>query len=118
MAQSNLQELLSVLEEIRAKEYPDIPAEVIEKIVIAQYLTLSKRLNHRFFDFIRTDIRCSHLTLENLGQKQDVRFTRAVVSMPAVEPKNRRIETRFIPESERCPVNWTAFLLHYKWNQG
>ena len=59
----------------------------------------------------------SHLTLENLGQKQDVRFTRAVVSMPAVEPENRRIETRFIPESEHCPVNWTAFLLHYKWNQ-
>lgn len=56
-------------------------------------------MNHRFFDFIRTDIRCSHLTLDNLGQKQDVRFTRAVVSMPAVEPENRRIETRFIPES-------------------
>lgn len=43
MAQSNLQELLSVLEGIRAKEYPDIPAEVIEKIVIAQYENQDQR---------------------------------------------------------------------------
>ena len=76
-----------------------------------------EKIDHRFFDFVRTDIRCSHLNLENLGHKQDVRFTRAVVSMPAVELEIRRIETRFIPESEHCPVNWTAFLLHYKWNQ-
>ena len=37
MARSNLDDLLSVLEEIRAKEYPDIPEEVIKKIVYAQY---------------------------------------------------------------------------------
>lgn len=37
MARSNLNELISVLESIRATEYPDIPPEVIEKIVQAQY---------------------------------------------------------------------------------
>ena len=47
MAQSNLQELLSVLEVIRAKEYPDIPAEVIEKIVIAQYENQDNRTKAR-----------------------------------------------------------------------
>lgn len=47
MAQSNLQELLSVLEEIRAKEYPDIPAKVIEKIVIAQYENQDNRTTAR-----------------------------------------------------------------------
>ena len=47
MAQSNLQELLSVLEEIRAKEYPDIPAEVIAKIVIAQYENQDNRTKAR-----------------------------------------------------------------------
>lgn len=37
MARSNLSELISVLESIRATEYPDIPPEIIEKIVHAQY---------------------------------------------------------------------------------
>lgn len=37
MTRSNLGDMLSVLEEIRAKEYPEIPPEVIEKIVYAQY---------------------------------------------------------------------------------
>lgn len=47
MAHSNLQELLSVLEEIRAKEYPDIPAKVIEKIIIAQYENQDNRARAR-----------------------------------------------------------------------
>ena len=37
MTRSNLNELLAVLEDIRARKYPEIPPEVIEKIVITQY---------------------------------------------------------------------------------
>lgn len=37
MARSNLQELLDVLEEIRQREHPEIPAEVIVAIAHAQY---------------------------------------------------------------------------------
>lgn len=37
MTRSNLSDMLSVLEEIRAKDFPEIPSEVIEKIVYAQY---------------------------------------------------------------------------------
>lgn len=33
----NLTELLSVLEEIRSKEYPDVPKEMIEKIALSQF---------------------------------------------------------------------------------
>lgn len=33
----NLTELLAVLEEIRAKEYPNVPKELIEKIALSQY---------------------------------------------------------------------------------
>ena len=33
----NLTELLSVLEEIRSKEFPDVPKEMIEKIALSQY---------------------------------------------------------------------------------
>lgn len=37
MARSNLQELLNVLEDIRQREHPEIPAEVIVAIANAQY---------------------------------------------------------------------------------
>ncbi len=33
----NLNELLAVLEEIRSKEFPDVPKEMIERIVLSQY---------------------------------------------------------------------------------
>ena len=33
----NLTELLSVLEEIRSKEFPDVPKEMIEQIALAQF---------------------------------------------------------------------------------
>ena len=33
----NLNELLAVLEEIRSKEIPDVPKEMIERIVLSQY---------------------------------------------------------------------------------
>lgn len=33
----NLNELMTVLEEIRSKEYPDVPKEIIERIALAQY---------------------------------------------------------------------------------
>lgn len=33
----NLTELLKVLEETRAKEFPDVPKEMIERIAIAQF---------------------------------------------------------------------------------
>ena len=41
---SNLDELLDVLEGIRREKYPHIPAEVIRKVVIAQYDNQDKRL--------------------------------------------------------------------------
>ena len=47
MTRSNLKELLKVLEEIREKEYPDIPAEVIEQIVIAQFDNQDNRVQAR-----------------------------------------------------------------------
>ena len=47
MMRSNLKELLSVLEEIRASEYPDIPSEVIEQIVIAQFDNQDNRVQAR-----------------------------------------------------------------------
>ena len=37
MERNNLQELLNVLESIRAEKYPEIPAEVIREIVQSQY---------------------------------------------------------------------------------
>lgn len=37
MARSNLQELLDVLEDIRQREHPEIPADVIVAIANAQY---------------------------------------------------------------------------------
>jgi uncharacterized protein YfeS len=33
----NLTELLEVLEEIRSKEYSDVPKEMIERIALSQY---------------------------------------------------------------------------------
>lgn len=33
----NLDELMATLENVRAKKYPDIPKELVEKIAIAQY---------------------------------------------------------------------------------
>lgn len=47
MMRSNLKELLSVLEEIRSTEHPDIPAEIIEQIVIAQYENQDNRVQAR-----------------------------------------------------------------------
>ena len=47
MMRSNLKELLSVLEENRAKEHPEIPAEVIEQIVLAQYDNQDNRVISR-----------------------------------------------------------------------
>ena len=44
---SNLDELLDVLEGIRKEKYSHIPAEVIRKIVIAQYDNQDKRLEAR-----------------------------------------------------------------------
>ena len=44
MMRSNLKELLAVLEEIRANEYPEIPAETIEQIVTAQYENQDNRV--------------------------------------------------------------------------
>lgn len=44
---SNLNELLDVLEGIRRENYPHIPADVIRKIVIAQYDNQDKRLEAR-----------------------------------------------------------------------
>lgn len=37
MMKNNLDELLQVLEKIRLKKYPEIPAEIIEKILKAQF---------------------------------------------------------------------------------
>ncbi len=36
-ARQNLNELLAVLEEIRSKEFPDVPKEMVEKIALSQY---------------------------------------------------------------------------------
>ena len=47
MTRSNLKELLKVLEEIRKKEYPEVPAEVIEQIVIAQFDNQDNRVQAR-----------------------------------------------------------------------
>lgn len=33
----SLNELLEVLEEIRSKEYPDVPKELIERIALSQF---------------------------------------------------------------------------------
>lgn len=44
---SNLDELLDVLEGIRKEKYPQIPAEVIKQIVIAQFDNQDKRLEAR-----------------------------------------------------------------------
>lgn len=41
---SNLNEILEVLEEIRSAKYPEIPAEVIRDIVLAQYENQDTRL--------------------------------------------------------------------------
>ncbi len=43
----NLEELLDVLETIRQEKYPEIPQEVIKKIVIAQFDNQDKRLEAR-----------------------------------------------------------------------
>lgn len=44
---SNLDELLDVLDQIRHDKYPQIPADVIRKIIIAQYENQDKRLEAR-----------------------------------------------------------------------
>jgi|LSQX01.2.fsa_nt_gb hypothetical protein len=44
---SNLEELLYVLENIRKEKHPNIPSEVIQKIVKAQYDNQDKRLEAR-----------------------------------------------------------------------
>lgn len=47
MTRSNLHDLLSVLEKIRASEYSDIPPEVIEQIAITQYTNQDDRIQAR-----------------------------------------------------------------------
>lgn len=42
MERNNLKELLRVLEELRAEQFPDIPMQVINDIVVAQYDNLSE----------------------------------------------------------------------------
>ena len=37
MTRQNVTELLAVLEEIRSKEYSDVPKEIIEQITLAQF---------------------------------------------------------------------------------
>ena len=39
----NLTELLAVLEEIRSKEFPDVPKEMIERIAVAQFENQDER---------------------------------------------------------------------------
>ncbi len=39
----NLTELLAVLEEIRSKEFPDVPKEMIEKIAMSQFVNQDDR---------------------------------------------------------------------------
>ena len=46
-------------------------------LLFLAFKLLFEKILHHFFAFIRTDIRCVHLTLENLGHKQDVRFTQS-----------------------------------------
>lgn len=37
MTKTNLNDLLEVLERIRAEKYPDVPKELVEKIALSQY---------------------------------------------------------------------------------
>lgn len=37
MTKTNLNDLLEVLEQIRAEKYPDVPKELVEKIALSQY---------------------------------------------------------------------------------
>lgn len=37
MTKNNLNELLEVLEQIRAEKYPDVPKDLVEKIALSQY---------------------------------------------------------------------------------
>ena len=37
MMRKNLDELMSVLEEIRSNKYPDVPKELVEKVALIQY---------------------------------------------------------------------------------
>ena len=46
-ARDNLHELLKALEEIRAKDYPDVPKEMIEEIAMAQYNNQDDRAKAR-----------------------------------------------------------------------
>lgn len=43
MTRQNLNELLNVLEEIRSKEYPDVPKDLIERIALSQYYNQDDR---------------------------------------------------------------------------
>lgn len=47
MIRNNLEELLSVLEEIRKEKYPEISSELINQIVQTQYDNQDKRLEAR-----------------------------------------------------------------------
>jgi len=42
-----IEELVRVLEDIRSSKYPDIPAELIEKIVYAQFVKQDDRAQAR-----------------------------------------------------------------------
>ena len=37
MTKTNLNDLLEVLQQIRAEKYPDVPKELVEKIALSQY---------------------------------------------------------------------------------
>lgn len=37
MTKTNLNDLLEVLEQIRAEKYPDVPKDLVEKIALSQY---------------------------------------------------------------------------------
>lgn len=37
MMKTNLNDLLEVLEQIRAEKYPDVPKDLVEKIALSQY---------------------------------------------------------------------------------
>lgn len=47
VGRNNLDEMLMVLEEIRAEKYPDIPAEVVRKIAESQFSNQDNRRSAR-----------------------------------------------------------------------
>ena len=54
MTKTNLNDLLEVLEQIRAEKYPDVPKELVEKIALSQYCLLYT--SKLFSDFVHNTI--------------------------------------------------------------